>query len=92
VIESKIISPCGAILFQVLARPSCRYERIVGEDPPERLRNARDSLASLRDCDYIRAILIGFAGRTKEKEWAENPLFSFVKRPADPKRRENKPA
>ena len=31
---------------------------------------------------YIRAILIGFAGRAKEKEWAENPLFSFVKRPA----------
>ena len=25
---------------------------------------------------------IGFAGRAKEKEWAENPLFSFVKRPA----------
>jgi hypothetical protein len=23
------------------------------------------------------AILIGFAGRAKQKEWAENPLFSF---------------
>jgi len=41
-------------------------------------------LASRRQCAYIRAILIGFAGRAKEKEWAENPLFSFVKRPADP--------
>ena len=41
----------------------------------------REKLASWRYCAYIRAILIGFAGRTKEKEWAENPLFSFVKRP-----------
>jgi ribosome maturation factor RimP len=49
--------------------------------PPERRKNAPDSLASWQDCAYIRAILIGFAGRTKEKEWAENPLFSFVKRP-----------
>jgi hypothetical protein len=24
------------------------------------------------------AILIGFAGRAKQKEWAANPLFSFV--------------
>ncbi len=24
------------------------------------------------------AILIGFAGRAKQKEWAENPLFSFA--------------
>jgi hypothetical protein len=23
-------------------------------------------------------ILIGFAGRAKQKEWAANPLFSFV--------------
>jgi len=67
-----------------LSRPSCRYKRIVGEDPPGRLRNAPDSLASWQDSAYIRAILIGFAGRTKEKEWAANPLFSFVKRPADP--------
>jgi ribosome maturation factor RimP len=44
-------------------------------------RNTPDSLASRQDCDYIRAILIGFAGRTKEKEWAEIPLFSFVKCP-----------
>ena len=42
----------------------------------------RDSLASRLQYAYIRAILIGFAGRTKEKEWAANPLFSFVKRPA----------
>jgi hypothetical protein len=27
------------------------------------------------------AILIGFAGRAKQKEWAENPLFSFVGSP-----------
>jgi len=40
-----------------------------------------EKLASCRYCAYIRAILIGFAGRTKEKEWAENPLFSFVKCP-----------
>ena len=40
-----------------------------------------EMLASWRYCAYIRAILIGFAGRTKEKEWAENPLFSFVKCP-----------
>jgi hypothetical protein len=24
------------------------------------------------------AILIGFAGRAKQKEWAANPLFSFA--------------
>jgi len=35
-------------------------------------------LASRPDCAYIRAILIGFAGRTKQEEWAKNPLFSFV--------------
>ena len=33
-------------------------------------------------CAYIRAILIGFAGRTKQKEWAKNPLFSFGQVPA----------
>src|SRR5260370_5228594 len=27
------------------------------------------------------AILNGFAGRTKQKEWAKRPLFSFVGRP-----------
>ena len=32
----------------------------------------------MSDCAYIRAILIGFAGRTKQEEWAKNPLFSFV--------------
>jgi hypothetical protein len=37
-----------------------------------------DFLASCRAGAYIRAILIGFAGRAKEKEWAENPLFSFA--------------
>jgi hypothetical protein len=26
---------------------------------------------------YIGVILIGFAGRTKQQEWAENPLFFF---------------
>jgi len=62
----------------------CRYERIIADGPPGRLGNAPDSLASWQDSAYIRAILIGFAGRTKEKEWAENPLFSFVNRPADP--------
>lgn len=36
-----------------------------------------DFLASWQGEDYIRAILIGFAGRTKQKEWAKNPLFSF---------------
>ena len=41
-----------------------------------------DSLASKRSCDYTRAILIGFAGRTKQKEWAKNPLFSFGQIPA----------
>ena len=40
-----------------------------------------DFLASSADCAYIRAILIGFAGRTKEKEWAKNPLFSFAETP-----------
>ena len=33
------------------------------------------------NCAYIRAILIGFAGRAKQKEWAENPLFSFAEIP-----------
>jgi len=32
----------------------------------------------------MRAILIGFAGRAKEKEWAKNPLFSFAETPAAP--------
>ena len=41
----------------------------------------REKLASWRRCAYIRAILIGFAGRTKEKEWAKNPLFSFAESP-----------
>jgi hypothetical protein len=40
-----------------------------------------EKLASCRYCAYIRAILIGFAGRAKQKEWAKNPLFSFVKTP-----------
>jgi hypothetical protein len=31
-------------------------------------------------------ILNGFAGRTKQKEWAERPLFSFAADPAAPKR------
>ena len=35
-------------------------------------------------CAYIRAILIGFAGRTKQKEWANSPLFSFGQIPAAP--------
>jgi hypothetical protein len=43
-----------------------------------------DFLASWRHCDYIRAILIGFAGRTKQKEWAKNPLFSFAETPQPP--------
>jgi hypothetical protein len=51
----------------------------------------REKLASWRYCAYIRAILIGFAGRTKEKEWVKNPLFSFVESP-QPKRREASPA
>jgi len=37
-----------------------------------------DLLANRRWRAYIRAILIGFAGRTKQEEWAKNPLFSFV--------------
>ena len=41
----------------------------------------REKLASWRYCAYIRAILIGFAGRTKQKEWAKNPLFSFAESP-----------
>ena len=41
----------------------------------------REKLASWRYCAYIRAILIGFAGRTKQKEWAKNPLFSFAETP-----------
>ena len=41
-----------------------------------------DFLASRQGEDYIRAILIGFAGRTKQKEWAKNPLFSFGTTPA----------
>lgn len=41
----------------------------------------REKLASWRHCAYIRAILIGFAGRTKQKEWAKNPLFSFAETP-----------
>ena len=41
----------------------------------------REKLASWRYCAYIRAILIGFAGRTKQKEWATNPLFSFAESP-----------
>lgn len=41
----------------------------------------REKLASWRYCAYIRAILIGFAGRTKQKEWAKNPLFSFAEGP-----------
>ena len=41
----------------------------------------RETLASRRRRDYIRAILIGFAGRTKQKEWAKNPLFSFAGSP-----------
>jgi hypothetical protein len=40
-----------------------------------------DFLASFEAEAYIRAILIGFAGRTKEKEWAKNPLFSFAETP-----------
>lgn len=44
-------------------------------------RGRADSLASRGKGAYIRAILIGFAGRTKEKEWAKNPLFSFLGRP-----------
>ncbi|MEK7877944.1 MAG: hypothetical protein AAB325_17350, partial [Pseudomonadota bacterium] len=50
-----------------------------------------EKLASCRYCAYIRAILIGFAGRTKQKEWAKNPLFSFAETPL-PKRREASPA
>ena len=41
----------------------------------------REKLANWRYCAYIRAILIGFAGRTEQKEWAKNPLFSFVESP-----------
>ena len=41
----------------------------------------REKLASWRYCASIRAILIGFAGRTKQKEWAKNPLFSFAESP-----------
>ena len=41
----------------------------------------REKLASWRYCAYIRAILIGFAGRTKQKEWAKNPLFSVAESP-----------
>jgi len=41
----------------------------------------REKLASWRHCAYIRAILIGFAGRAKQKEWAKNPLFSFAETP-----------
>jgi ribosome maturation factor RimP len=40
-----------------------------------------DFLASFDAEAYIRAILIGFAGRTKQKEWAKNPLFSFAESP-----------
>ncbi len=43
-----------------------------------------DSLALWTNCAYIRAILIGFAGRTKQKEWAKNPLFSFAETPPPP--------
>ena len=78
--------------FLLSATPCCAFSRpaLAGAKelsltaPRRRLGNAPDSLASWRDSAYIRAILIGFAGRTKEKEWAENPLFSFVKRPAGP--------
>jgi hypothetical protein len=59
--------------------------------PAGQVGESTDSLASWQDSAYIRAILIGFAGRTKEKEWAENPLFSFVNA-RGPKRRENRPA
>ena len=45
-----------------------------------------EKLASCRYCAYIRAILIGFAGRTKQKEWAERPLFSFVEGPLTKRR------
>ena len=41
-----------------------------------------EKLAICRYCAYIRAILIGFAGRAKQKEWAKNPLFSFAETPA----------
>jgi len=68
-------------LLRIFPAGPCRCERIIADGPPGSLGNAPDSLASWQDSAYIRAILIGFAGRTKEKEWAENPLFSFVKRP-----------
>ena len=34
-----------------------------------------DSLASWQDCAYIRAILIGFAGRTKQKRVGQKPAL-----------------
>ncbi len=43
-----------------------------------------DFLASWRAGDYIRAILIGFAGRTKQKEWAKTRSFHLAQ-PSRPK-------
>ena len=55
----------------------------------QKSEDSAEFLASLRDRAYMHAILIGFAGRTKQKEWAENPLFSFVesRRPKLPRNR-----
>ena len=48
----------------------------------------RESLASGRDCDYIRAILIGFAGRTKQERVGQKPALFICGTPAGPNRRE----
>jgi ribosome maturation factor RimP len=42
------------------------------------------SLPATGTAPISATILIGFAGRTKQEEWAENPLFSFGQ-PAGPK-------
>jgi ribosome maturation factor RimP len=46
--------------------------------------NAPDSLASRRDSAYIRAILIGFAGRTKEKRVGRKPALFICEAPRPP--------
>jgi ribosome maturation factor RimP len=48
----------------------------------------RESLASWQDCDYIRAILIGFAGRTKQERVGHKPALFICGTARRPNRRE----
>ena len=52
-------------------------------------RNAREKLANRRFEAYIRAILIGFAGRTKQERVGQKPALFICETPAGPNCREN---